>query len=93
MNLDSIYSMLATPVRLISNRKRIIDRVDVTSEIAADSHEAPQSQLPPTLGKHTSLADKKVDPIKEDEHLEYITDDDAPLKELKVPIKHIDVEA
>ncbi|GAA0792980.1 MULTISPECIES: hypothetical protein [Pseudomonadati] len=93
MNLDSIYSMLATPVRLISNRKRIVDRVDVTSEIAADSHEAPQSQLPPTRGKHNSIAENKVDPIREDEPHEYITDDEAPLKELKVPIKHIDVEA
>ena len=92
MNLDSIYSMLSTPVRLVSHRKRIVDRVDDSSEIAADSHEAPQSQLPPTLGKHTSITDNKVDPIMEDGQHEYITDDEAPLKELKVPVKRIDVE-
>ena len=91
MSLDSIYSILATPVRLVSTHKRIVKQVDVGSEINADSHEAPQSQLPPMRNQkhHIEKSLEKVDAIDVDD----ITDDDAPLpKQEKSLIKHIDLE-
>ncbi|QIR15852.1 hypothetical protein [Shewanella aestuarii] len=91
MSLDSIYSMLATPIRLVSTNKRNVKQVDVCSAINPDSHEAPQSQLPPLLNKkaHIDQSIDKVDAIDAND----ITDDDAPLpKQGKSLIKHIDVE-
>ncbi|MGX9461027.1 hypothetical protein ACWXWU_07235 [Shewanella sp. A14] len=48
MSIDSIYAMLARPVKAVSERKRIVEQVKNVSAISADSHEAPQSQLPPS---------------------------------------------
>lgn len=47
--LDSIYAMLAQPVKAVLNPKRVVDQVHSATANAPDSHEAPQSQLPPTL--------------------------------------------
>ncbi|MGI2104166.1 hypothetical protein ACRN9A_03225 [Shewanella frigidimarina] len=49
MSIDSIYAMLARPVQAVSERKRIVEQVKQVSAINADSHEAPQSQLPPGI--------------------------------------------
>jgi hypothetical protein len=49
MSIDSIYAMLARPVQAVSERKRIVEQVKNASAISADSHEAPQSQLPPNI--------------------------------------------
>ncbi|SUI72799.1 Uncharacterised protein [Shewanella putrefaciens] len=47
--LDSVYAMLAQPVKAVLNPKRVVDQVHSATANAPDSHEAPQSQLPPTL--------------------------------------------
>jgi hypothetical protein len=49
MSIDSIYAMLARPVQAVRERKRIVEQVKNASAISADSHEAPQSQLPPNI--------------------------------------------
>ncbi len=47
--LDSLYAMLARPVKQVVKRKRVVEQTEHTDPIHADSHEAPQSQLPPHL--------------------------------------------
>ncbi|MGI2175893.1 hypothetical protein [Shewanella ulleungensis] len=59
MSIDSIYAMLARPVRAVSERRRIVEQVRGTSAISADSHEAPQSQLPPHI-THKTVVTKKT---------------------------------
>ncbi|MGI2171780.1 hypothetical protein ACROAE_16580 [Shewanella sp. MF05960] len=59
MSIDSIYAMLARPVRAVSERRRIVEQVRGSSAISADSHEAPQSQLPPHI-THKTVVAKKV---------------------------------
>lgn len=49
MSIDSIYAMLARPVRAVSEHRRVVEQVNKTSAINADSHETPQSQLPPHI--------------------------------------------
>ncbi|WP_110457564.1 hypothetical protein [Shewanella algidipiscicola] len=49
ISLDSVYAMLARPVVQITKRKRIVEQTENIEAIHADSHEAPQSQLPPHL--------------------------------------------
>lgn len=97
MGLDSIYAMLARPVQALSTRKRNVNKVSLTDAIHPDSHEAPQSQLPPTevtrikpnfikakskTGNRTSTESDLIDDTQE---------------EIILPngehIKHIDVKA
>ncbi|ABE53638.1 conserved hypothetical protein [Shewanella denitrificans OS217] len=52
MGLDSIYAMLARPVQALYNRKRNVNKVSLTDDIHPDSHESPQSQLPPSTAKN-----------------------------------------
>ncbi|WP_445946612.1 hypothetical protein [Shewanella sp.] len=52
MGLDSIYAMLARPVQALYNRKRNVSKVSLTDDIHPDSHESPQSQLPPNADTH-----------------------------------------
>ncbi len=47
MGLDSIYAMTAVPARAAIENKRIVEQVKKGDAIHSDSHEAPQSQLPP----------------------------------------------
>lgn len=49
ISLDSVYAMLARPVIQVSKRKRIVEQTEHIEAIHADSHEAPQAQLPPHL--------------------------------------------
>ena len=50
--LDSIYAMLATPVRTISTRKRIVEQVSESHEIDSEHQEA--SELPQPQAKSQS---------------------------------------
>ncbi|MCH1931938.1 hypothetical protein L9G16_17305 [Shewanella sp. A25] len=47
--LDSYYAMIAQPARAVFQPKRIVDQVSGTTSNGSDSHETPQSQLPPKL--------------------------------------------
>lgn len=60
MSIDSIYAMLARPVQAVSERKRIVENVKHTSAISADSHEAPQSQLPPNIAHKVPIQRKEA---------------------------------
>ena len=55
MSIDSIYAMLARPVQAVSEYKRIVKQVSNVSPISADSHEAPQSQLPPSVNHKIAI--------------------------------------
>ncbi|GIU19152.1 hypothetical protein [Shewanella glacialipiscicola] len=58
--LDSIYAMLAQPVKAVLHPKRVVDQVNSATANAADSHESPQSQLPPTLeGRDTKTRERR----------------------------------
>ncbi|MGL5408046.1 MAG: hypothetical protein ACRDAP_04860 [Shewanella sp.] len=58
--LDSLYAMLAQPVTAQLQPKRIVDQVGGASANAADSHERPQSQLPPALhGRKRTFQDRR----------------------------------
>ncbi len=59
MGLDSIYAMLARPVKAVFQPKREVEQVKTSSAIAPDSHEAPQSQLPPEIDKREKVADRR----------------------------------
>lgn len=47
MNLDSLYAITARPPKQVGTFKRDVKKVSDSGVINADSHEAPQSQLPP----------------------------------------------
>ncbi|MCE9680302.1 hypothetical protein LZP69_14175 [Shewanella sp. AS1] len=49
ISLDSIYAMLARPINRVEPPKRVVQQTSHTGELEADSHESPQSQLPPHL--------------------------------------------
>lgn len=58
--LDSIYAMLAAPVKATLERRRRVKQLDNDTAIDKDSHEAPQSQLPPqTSTSANSAAEEK----------------------------------
>lgn len=101
--LDSLYAMLAQPVKPVFTPKRVVDQVSGATANAPDSHETPQSQLPPTFeanvkerrkndnanrNKKRRVADKQD--LKEGKVLE-VTDDTAEMA--RPPSKHIiDIE-
>ncbi|UJF22459.1 hypothetical protein [Shewanella sp. OMA3-2] len=96
MSLDSIYAMLSKPAQFITQRKRIVNSVSVSSEITPDSHDDPQAELPSSNTDHVHHTQ-----TKQKSKLEYvlgtgdyITDDDAPVIEHKSKDKnkHIDLE-
>ncbi len=45
--LDSLYAMLAPTTKSVLNLKRVVNQVSAATGNAPDSHETPQSQLPP----------------------------------------------
>ncbi|QYJ75746.1 MULTISPECIES: hypothetical protein [Shewanella] len=55
--LDSIYAMLARPVKATLERSRRVKQLDNDTAIDKDSHEAPQSQLPPDIAHKQGQAD------------------------------------
>ncbi|WP_372872366.1 hypothetical protein [Shewanella sp.] len=54
--LDSIYAMLAAPVKATLERRRRVKQLDNDTAIDKDSHEAPQSQLPPQKSASAATA-------------------------------------
>lgn len=96
MGLDSIYAMLARPVQAFTNRRRNVNKVTLSDEIHADSHEAPQSQLPPS-DLVTPEARIKPNFIKANNRLSASKPvDNLDQEEVILPngehIKHIDIE-
>ena len=59
ISLDSVYAMLAKPATSKIKSKQQVNKVDNGAAIAADSHEAPQAQLPPHLERRTSTDDRR----------------------------------
>jgi hypothetical protein len=57
--LDSLYAMLARPTQSVLEPRRTVEQVNTTTPIAPDSHEAPQSQLPPKLERRRALKDER----------------------------------
>jgi hypothetical protein len=96
MGLDSIYAMLARPVQAFTNRRRNVNKVTLSDEIHADSHEAPQSQLPPS---DLAMPKTRIKPnfIKANNKLSTSKPvDNLDQEEVILPngehIKHIDIE-
>ncbi|MCL2919982.1 hypothetical protein [Shewanella litorisediminis] len=56
--LDSIYAMLARPVKATMERRRRVKELDNDTAIDKDSHEAPQSQLPPDIAHQQGKGDE-----------------------------------
>jgi hypothetical protein len=91
--LDSLYAMLARPVVQVDKRKRIVQQTENIDNIHADSHEAPQSQLPPNLERRrhlerrtTSRGDRRKNSNKEEQQ-------QAQEEEvLSSPLPHIDID-
>jgi hypothetical protein len=80
--LDSIYAMLAQPVKAVLHPKRIVDQVSSTTANAADSHESPQSQLPPTLeGRDTRVRDRRKESDAKRNKKRRASDEPSKLKE------------
>lgn len=84
MSLDSIYAIVARPPRQVDGVKRNVKKVSDSDSISADSHEAPQSQLPP---------DTKLVP-KDHNTRQTSQASQTPAQEPKIQssIKHIDIE-
>ncbi|ABV89131.1 hypothetical protein [Shewanella pealeana] len=59
ISLDSVYAMLAKPVTSKLKSKQQVKKIDNSAAITADSHEAPQAQLPPHLERRTSTDDRR----------------------------------
>jgi hypothetical protein len=55
--LDSLYAMLARPATASIKLKRKVVQASHSTEMAEDSHEAPQSQLPPKI--INTMADRR----------------------------------
>ncbi|MFT5789785.1 MAG: hypothetical protein ACI8SJ_001904 [Shewanella sp.] len=62
ISLDSVYAMLARPPLREIKQKNGVKPVDNSAAIAADSHEQPQSQLPPHLERRQSREDRRKKP-------------------------------
>lgn len=59
VGLDSLYAMLARPIRLSFARKRLmVEQTDKSASIA-DDHRTPESQLPPSLERRKSPQDRR----------------------------------
>ena len=59
MGLDSLYAMLARPVKAVLEPKRVVEQVQTSHELAPDSHESPQSQLPPKVDTKQQSSDRR----------------------------------
>ncbi|MCL1059770.1 hypothetical protein L2729_17505 [Shewanella gelidimarina] len=62
ISLDSVYAMLARPPLREIKQKNGVKPVDNSAAIAADSHEQPQSQLPPNLERRQSREERRKTP-------------------------------
>ena len=80
--LDSIYAMLAQPVKAVLNPKRVVDQVSSATASTPDSHESPQSQLPPTLeGRNTKVRERRKESNRNKNRQRRASDTPTVLKE------------
>lgn len=80
--LDSIYAMLAQPVKAVLHPKRVVDQVSSASANAPDSHETPQSQLPPTLqSRNTKVRERRKNSDNNNNNKRRASDEPEALKE------------
>jgi len=98
VGLDSIYAMLAKPVQAIRENKRVVEQLDKDTAIAADSHEAPQSQLPPKITQDRRKADRdRRDPNQEgrrnDDNPQHEHSQRSGRRDRRADKGHIDTEA
>ncbi|MCL1050839.1 hypothetical protein L2755_14570 [Shewanella abyssi] len=63
ISLDSVYAMLARPPVREIKQKNGVKPVDNSAAIAADSHEQPQTKLPPNLERRQSREDRRKNPV------------------------------
>lgn len=98
VGLDSLYAMLARPVPPVIKHKRVVEQTEYIKGIAADSHEAPQSQLPPSLERRHAIEDRRDSPRgdrrgqkeKEKEQEEELAK--AQQEAIDSPLPHIDID-
>ncbi|MFT5235416.1 MAG: hypothetical protein ACI90A_000779 [Shewanella sp.] len=94
IGLDSLYAMLARPVQASIKRKRIVEETENSSGITEDSHEAPQSQLPPDLERRHVIGDRRGGSSGDRRQRDNQTDDelDTNAEPLTSPLPHIDID-
>lgn len=59
LSLDSLYAMLAKPIQAQIKTKNKVKRLESSAAMTADSHEDPQSQLPPHLERRSGSEDRR----------------------------------
>lgn len=94
--LDSLYAMLARPVVQVDKRKRVVEQTEDIDSIHSDSHEAPQSQLPPHLERRhhlerrtTSRGDRRGQAKQEEQNEEQ---EKIQQEIISSPLPHIDID-
>ena len=94
IGLDSLYAMLARPVQASIKRKRIVEETENSSGITEDSHEAPQSQLPPDLERRHIFQDRRSRAHGDRRKQEKRTDDESKINKGKLEslLPHIDID-
>ncbi|WP_299795223.1 hypothetical protein [uncultured Shewanella sp.] len=98
VGLDSLYAMLARPIPPVIKRKRVVEQTEYSKGIAPDSHEAPQSQLPPNLERRHAVEDRRASPRgdrrgqkeREEKRKEEIAK--AQKEAAESPLPHIDID-
>ena len=96
VDLDSLYAMLARPIQQVVKRKRVVEQTEHTDPIHSDSHEAPQSQLPPHLERRRR-GDRRISsrPGREDRRGQARREQvqkQAKEEALDSPLPHIDID-
>ncbi|BAJ04014.1 hypothetical protein [Shewanella violacea] len=97
VGLDSLYAMLARPIRLTIKRKRLmVEEADNSASITADDHETPQSQQS-SLERRQSLEDRRAGEFRGDRRSgpESETLDEIKLVEeeaVNSPLPRIDID-
>ncbi|MGE6650514.1 hypothetical protein ACQKE0_14680 [Shewanella colwelliana] len=94
VGLDSLYAMLARPVRQVTQRKRMVEQTEHIEGVHADSHEAPQSQLPPNLERRHNIFERR-ESSRGDRRGQSARDDTmlkAEKEALESPLPHIDID-
>lgn len=59
LSLDSLYAMLAKPMQVQIKSKNKVKRLESSAAMTPDSHEDPQSQLPPHLERRSGPEDRR----------------------------------
>ncbi|MGL4712097.1 MAG: hypothetical protein ACRCWP_05920 [Shewanella sp.] len=80
--LDSIYAMLAQPVKAVLHPKRVVDQVSSVTANAPDNHDAPQSQLPPKLNsRDANIRERRKESNSNKNMKRRVSDEAKALKE------------